>query len=61
MKHTMFSHWNLMHFLRLGLGMASVVQSVMTANWAMVLLVYYLLQCLYSILDAAALQDVRQQ
>ena len=50
-----------MRFLRLGLGMAIVVQSVMTANWAMVLLVYYLLHCLYLILDAAALQDVRQQ
>ena len=38
MKHTIFSNWNLMHFLRLGLGTAIVVQSVMTANLAMVLL-----------------------
>ena len=38
MKHTIFNNWNLMRFLRLGLGMAIVVQSVMAANWAMVLL-----------------------
>ena len=38
MKHTIFNNWNLMRFLRLGLGMAIVVQFVMAANWTMVLL-----------------------
>jgi cytochrome c oxidase assembly protein Cox11 len=30
-----FSDWNFMRFLRLGLGTAIVVQSVMAGNWTM--------------------------
>lgn len=33
MKQVIFSNWNFMRFLRLGLGMAIIVQSVMAGNW----------------------------
>lgn len=35
MKQAIFSHWNFMRFVRLGLGIAIVVQSVMAKDWAM--------------------------
>lgn len=35
MKQVIFSNWNFMRFLRLGLGIAIIVQSVMAGNWAM--------------------------
>ncbi len=35
MKQVIFSNWNFMRFLRLGLGIAIIVQSVMAGNWTM--------------------------
>ena len=35
MKQAIFSNWNFMRFLRLGLGIAIIVQSAMAENWAM--------------------------
>jgi hypothetical protein len=35
MKQVIFSNWNFMRFLRLGLGIAIIVQSVMANNWTM--------------------------
>lgn len=35
MKQVIFSNWNFMRFLRLGLGIAIIVQSVMAGNWIM--------------------------
>jgi hypothetical protein len=35
MKQVIFSNWDIMRFLRLGLGVAIIVQSAMAANWAL--------------------------
>ena len=35
MKQAIFSNWNFMRFLRLGLGIAIIVQSAMAGNWTM--------------------------
>lgn len=35
MKQVIFSNWNFMRFLRLGLGMAILVQSAMIKDWTM--------------------------
>lgn len=35
MKQVIFGNWNFIRFLRLGLGIAIVIQSVMAANWVM--------------------------
>jgi hypothetical protein len=35
MKQVLFSNWNFMRFLRLGLGITIIVQSVMAGNWTM--------------------------
>jgi hypothetical protein len=35
MKQVLFSNWNFMRFLRLGLGIAIIVQSVIAGNWTM--------------------------
>ena len=35
MKQIIFSNWNFMRFLRLGLGIAIIVQSIMAGNWTM--------------------------
>ena len=35
MKQTILSNWNFMRFVRLGLGIAIIVQSAMAGNWAM--------------------------
>lgn len=38
MKQVIFSNWNFMRFLRLVLGIAIIVQSVIVKDWAMGLL-----------------------
>ncbi len=38
MKQAIFSNWNFMRFLRLVLGIAIIVQSVIVKDWAMGLL-----------------------
>jgi len=35
MKQAIFSNWDFMRFLRLGLGVAIVVQAAMAGSWAM--------------------------
>lgn len=35
MKQILFSNWNFMRLLRLGLGIAIIVQSAMAGNWTM--------------------------
>lgn len=35
MKQTIISNWNFMRFLRLGLGIAIIIQSVLAGNWTM--------------------------
>lgn len=35
MKQAILSNWNFMRFLRLGLGIAIVVQSVMAKDWTL--------------------------
>lgn len=35
LKQTILSNWNFMRFLRLGLGIAIIVQSIMTGSWTM--------------------------
>ena len=35
MKQGIFSNWNFMRFVRLGLGIAIIVQSVMAKDWTM--------------------------
>ncbi|MEP7232760.1 MAG: hypothetical protein ABI691_21045 [Ginsengibacter sp.] len=35
MKQAIFSNWNLMRFLRLALGIAIIVQSVVAKDWTM--------------------------
>ncbi len=35
MKQTILNNWNFMRFLRLGLGIAIIVQSALAGNWAM--------------------------
>ena len=35
MKQTKLSNWNFMRFLRLGLGIAIIVQSAMVKDWTM--------------------------
>src|SRR5688500_7355838 len=35
MKQRILSNWNFMRFLRLGLGLAIIVQSILEGNWAM--------------------------
>ncbi len=35
MKQIIFSNWNFMRFLRLGLGIAIIVQAAMAGNWTM--------------------------
>ena len=35
MKQTILSNWNFIRFLRLGLGIAIIVQSIMTGSWTM--------------------------
>ena len=35
MKQTILSNWSFMRFLRLGLGIAIIVQSVIANNWTM--------------------------
>lgn len=34
MKQVIFSNWNFIRFLRMGLGIAIVVQSAIAGNWA---------------------------
>lgn len=58
MKQVIFSNWNFMRFLRLGLGIAIIVQSVMAGNWTMGILGLLSQQCLYLILAAAEQVDV---
>lgn len=38
MKQVIFSNWNFMRFLRLGLGIAIIVQSAIAGNWTMAIL-----------------------
>ena len=35
MKRNVFDNWNFMRFVRLGLGVAIIVQSVLVKDWAM--------------------------
>jgi hypothetical protein len=35
MKQVIFSNWNFMRFLRLGLGIFIIVQSIMAKDWTM--------------------------
>jgi hypothetical protein len=35
MKQAIFSNWNFMRFLRLGLGIAIIIQSATAGNWTM--------------------------
>jgi hypothetical protein len=35
MKQSILSNWNFMRFVRLGLGIAIIVQSVMVKDWTM--------------------------
>ncbi len=35
MKQIIFNNWNFMRFLRLGLGIAIIVQAAMAGNWIM--------------------------
>lgn len=35
MKQAIFSNWNFMRFLRLGLGIAIIVQAILAKDWTM--------------------------
>lgn len=35
MKQTIFSNWNFMRFLRLGLGIAIITQAIIAKDWTM--------------------------
>jgi hypothetical protein len=35
MKQAILSNWNFMRFLRLGIGIAIIIQSIMASNWTM--------------------------